>query len=85
MNQVLTFPCSWEVKAFGPNTQEFELEVVRIVRRHAPDLAENAVTTRLSRGGKYLAVSVAIRARNREQLHAIYRELRAQPEVVMTL
>jgi putative lipoic acid-binding regulatory protein len=85
MNELLEFPCAWQVKAFGPGTEAFELEVVSIVRRHAPDLKETAVTTRPSRGGKYLAVSVAICAHSREQLEAIYSELRAHPEVVMTL
>ncbi|GAB6068587.1 hypothetical protein JCM13664_19070 [Methylothermus subterraneus] len=85
MNELLKFPCAWEVKAFGPSTEQFELEVVQIVRRHVPDLSETAVTTRASRSGKYLAVSVAIRARSRAQLKAIYAELKAHPAVLMTL
>ncbi|BCX88075.1 conserved hypothetical protein [Methylomarinovum tepidoasis] len=87
MSQVtgLEFPCEWPVKAFGPGTEAFELDVVRIVRRHAGDLRENAVTTRPSRNGKYAVVTVTIRARSRAQLEALYTELRAHPDVVMTL
>lgn len=85
MNDLLEFPCTWPVKAFGPGTQAFELEVVSIVRRHVADLKETAVTTRASRSGKYAAVTVTICARNRAQLEAIYAELRAHPQVVMTL
>ena len=81
----LEFPCDWPVKAFGPGTDDFELAVVAIVRRHAGDLRENAVTTRPSRNGKYREVTVTIRARSRAQLEALYTELRAHPDVVMTL
>lgn len=85
MNQLLEFPCAWQVKVFVPSNEASELEVVSIVRRHAPDLKEAAVTIRPSRSGKYLAISVAIRAHSRAQLEAIYTELRAHPAVVMTL
>lgn len=85
MNELLEFPCVWQVKAFGPGTQAFELEVVSIVRRHVADLKETAVTTRLSRSGKYSAVTVTIWAHDRVQLEAIYAGLRSHPEVVMTL
>jgi len=86
MNEdILEFPCEWPVKAFGPGTDEFELAVVAIVRRHAPELGENALSTRASRAGKYNAVTVTIRAHSRAQLEAIYTDLRAHPDVVMVL
>ena len=56
-----------------------------IVRRHVPHLPEGASHTRLSSGGKYLAVTVTFVAESREQLDALYRELSAHPRVVMLL
>ncbi len=85
MNDLLQFPCIWQVKAFGLGTPAFELEVVSIVRRHVADLKETAVATRPSRSGKYAAVTVTICARDRAQLEAIYAELRSHPKVVLTL
>ncbi len=85
MKDLIEFPCDWQVKAFGPGTSDFELEVVSIVRRHVGDLKEAAVVTRSSRSGKYTAVTVTIRARDRKQLEAIYAELHAHPQVAMTL
>ncbi|MBN2701494.1 MAG: DUF493 domain-containing protein [Methylothermaceae bacterium] len=82
---LLEFPCDWPVKAFGPATEAFELEVIGIVRRHTTDLKENAVTTRPSRGGKYTVVTVTIRAHSRTQLEAIYTDLNAHEDVVMLL
>lgn len=83
--EILEFPCDWPVKAFGPGTEAFELEVVSIVRRYAGDIKENAVRIRPSRAGKYSAVTVTIRAQSRAQLEAIYTDLRAHADVVMVL
>lgn len=82
---LLKFPCEFPIKAMGPGHEGFEDLVAGIVRRHAPNLGENAVTTRPSKGGKYLAVTVTIRAESRAQLDAIYQDLTACPEVLVAL
>lgn len=82
---LLEFPCRFSIKAMGLATPEFDATVVEIVRRHAPDLGEGAVQTRPSNGGKYLAVTVTIEARSREQLDAIYQELTAHEQILMSL
>jgi putative lipoic acid-binding regulatory protein len=69
----------------GLATESFDALVVGIVRRHAPDISESAVTARTSAEGKYLAVTVTIQARNREQLDAIYQDLTACEEVLVAL
>ena len=69
----------------GANTGDFESLVISIVGKHTSPLAEGAVTTRLSRGGKYLSVTVNITAESQEQLDAIYRELSAHERVLMML
>lgn len=81
----LVFPCVLSIKAMGLAEPDFELLVVELVRNHCPNLSEAAVTTRPSKGGKYLAVSVLIEARSREQMDAIYLELSAHPKVLMAL
>jgi len=81
----LQFPCAFPIKAMGKADQGFDALVVSIVRRHAPDLGEGAVASRASSGGKYLAVTVTVQARSRMQLDAIYRDLTACEQVLMTL
>ena len=81
----LEFPCEFPIKAMGAAEPGFDELVVGIVRRHAPDITEAAVSTRLSRGGRYLAVTVTIRARSRAQLDAIYRALTDHEKVIMAL
>ncbi len=81
----LTFPCQFPIKAMGLAEDDFDLLVVEIVRRHAPDIKEGAVTSRLSRGGKYVSVTVTVDAESREQLDTLYRALHAQERVLILL
>lgn len=82
---LLEFPCDFPIKAMGRAADDFEATVVEIVRHHAPELTEAAVSVRESRGSTYLAVTVTIRATSREQLDNIYRELTAHEQVMMAL
>ncbi len=84
-HDVFQFPCPFAVKAFGRNSDEFEALVVAIVRRHAPDLEDAAVSSRLSGGGAYRSVTANIIANSREQLDAIYMDLNDHDQVLMVL
>ena len=82
---ILEFPCQFPIKAMGRSDIEFDLLVIDIVRRHAPDLFEQAVTIRPSKDGNYLSVTVLVQATSKQQLDAIYRDLSGHPQVLMTL
>lgn len=84
-DSLLEFPCDFPLKVMGLAGPDFEAEVIAIVRRHVPDLAEGAISVRASSGGKYSALSISFRAHSREQLDALYRELTACPLVSMAL
>ncbi|KHD11093.1 lipoate regulatory protein YbeD [Candidatus Thiomargarita nelsonii] len=77
------FPCEFSLKVMGKSADDFEVLIVKIVRRHCQDLG--AVTTRSSKGGKYMSVTVAITAQSRIQLDALYTELSGHERVVMVL
>jgi putative lipoic acid-binding regulatory protein len=79
------FPCDFPIKAMGQASDGFEAVVLEIVQKHAPDLGEGAVRTRTSRNGRYLAITVTIRARDKQQLDAIYADLSAHRDVLMAL
>lgn len=82
---LLEFPCRFPIKAMGRAGTSFDLLVVEIVRRHAPNLDEGAVALRESSGGKWVSVTVVIEATSRDQLDAIYLELTAHERVVWAL
>jgi uncharacterized protein len=81
----LQFPCSFPLKAMGYNDDDFEALIVSIVRRHVPLFDEEAVTSRTSHGGKYLAVTATFIADSREQLDGLYQELSDNKRVLMLL
>ncbi|MCK9620511.1 MAG: DUF493 domain-containing protein [Methylobacter sp.] len=82
---LLEFPCRFPIKAMGKANLELDLLVIEIVRRHAPDISEGAVTTRPSKGGNYIAVTVIVEATSKPQLDAIYQELSDHPHILMAL
>lgn len=84
-DEIMQYPCEIAVKAMGRANVEFEAIVVEIVRRHAPDIGEGAVSSRPSRNGNYLAVTVRIRAESREQMDRIYQDLVDHEHVTMAL
>lgn len=79
------FPCDFPIKAFGHDDGAFTERVVDLVQRHAPEVTNTGARTRPSRGGRYLAVTVTVRATSRAQLDAIYRELSADDGVLFAL
>ncbi len=81
----LVFPTDFPIKIMGLNQLEFEPQMVAIVRAHAPDLDDTLVEVRQSRAGKYLSLTVTVRARSRAQLDAIYLELTSHPLVKVVL
>lgn len=82
---LLEFPTSFPLKAIGTGPHDFEAFVIDIVGRHVPALTPGCATTRLSGGGKYLAVTVTFVAESQAQLDAVYSDLQAQDRVVMLL
>ena len=81
----LKFPCQFPIKAMGKTHCNLDLQVVEIVRRHAPDLTEGAVYSRESAAGNYVSVTVVVNATSRAQLDAIYQDLVDCESVIMAL
>ena len=82
---IIEFPCDFPIKAMGHARGNFELTVLEIVRRHAPDLTEEAFKSRSSSNGKYLSVTITVRAQSKQQLDAIYMDLTACEHEIMAL
>lgn len=74
---LIDFPCDFPIKIMGENNSQFEAEIIRIVRQHIPDLGEGAIRQRQSTRGKFLSITVTIRAHSQSQLDALYCDLSA--------
>lgn len=82
---LLEFPCQFPIKAMGKACDEFEVAVLKIFKKHVPDLAEDAIKQRPSGKGNYLAITVTITATSKQQLDAIYMDLTACEHVAMSI
>jgi putative lipoic acid-binding regulatory protein len=69
----------------GQTQPGFAQSILGVVLRHAPDFDAATMEMRNSRQGKYLSLTVTVRATSREQLDELYRELCDHPMVKMVL
>jgi putative lipoic acid-binding regulatory protein len=85
LESVIAYPIDFPIKIMGPNHPAFVPTMTALVKRHAEDFSDDQVSTRPSKKGKYLSVTVTIRATSREQLDNLYQELSDHPMVSMAL
>lgn len=69
----------------GVACDEFRVDAVSIVERHAGTLTEVDITVRDSSGGNYQSVTVMITATGVDQLQAIFDDLKAHTLVKLVL
>lgn len=82
---LLEFPCEFPIKVMGRDTDEFHELVDEVVQMHVDAQDRLDTQKRESRGGRFISVTVRIRARSREQLDAIYRAFTDSRHVLMAL
>jgi putative lipoic acid-binding regulatory protein len=81
----LEFPCDYPIKIMGEASENFHTEMLALIRCHAPEVCDADVSLRASSGGKYVSVSIQLRAESREQVDAIVIALREHPKVLASL
>ena len=84
-DEILEFPCEFPLKIMGRDETAFRDAAISIVETHAGPLSDDAVRSRSSRDGNFVALTVTIVATSREQLDAIYTELSAHDDILMAL
>jgi hypothetical protein len=84
-DELFQFPCDFPIKVLGRDSESFRSLTLAIVERHAGPLAAESITERLSRKGRFLALTYTIRAESRAQLDRIYQELTDSGVVLVSL
>jgi hypothetical protein len=84
-DELFQFPCDFPIKVLGRDSESFRSLTLAIVERHAGPLAAESITERLSRKGRFLALTYTIRAESRAQLDRIYQELTDSGIVLFSL
>ena len=83
--KLFEFPTDFPIKIMGAATDEFRILAVGIVTRHFGTLAADSIQERPSSGGKYLGLTITVRAESKAQLDAVYTELTSCRQVLVAL
>ena len=82
---LLEFPCSFPIKMMGRDGESFRKSCIEVVARHAGEVAEDAISTSMSRKGNFLAITITIEAQSQKQLDNIYNDLCSHKEILVAL
>ena len=82
---LLEFPTDFPIKIMGEASDEFRSLAIGIVSRHFGDLDPARIEERPSKGGKYLGLTITVRAESKAQLDAVYMELTSCRQVLVAL
>jgi len=84
-DELFRFPSDFPIKVMGRDSESFRTLTLAIVERHAGPLEPGRISERMSREGRFLALTYTIRAESRAQLDAIYQDLTASGVVLVAL
>jgi len=79
------FPGAFEITAMGAVGAGLETEIPRLLVAAGIEVVDESTSVRASSGGRYVAIKLHIRARDRAQYEAAHTALRGHPEVKWTL
>tara|TARA_R100001039_G_scaffold34616_1_gene28995 strand:- start:130 stop:342 length:213 start_codon:yes stop_codon:yes gene_type:complete len=69
----------------GEAVDGFELQVLAIFQRHAPDTCDEHMVARPSAKGNYMALTITMEATGLEQLELLFADLKTLPAVKLVL
>jgi putative lipoic acid-binding regulatory protein len=84
-SSLIEFPCDFQIKIIGKNSDSFYDEIAEIARKHHSDFNDSLTKSQRSEQGNYLAITITVHAHNQGSLDALYRELTQHPDVKMVL
>jgi len=80
----IEFPCDYPIKVIGDASGPVA-QIIDVVRRYAPEVTPDQVSTRQSSKGNYRSVRVTIVATGEEQLQMLHQDLIALSSVRLVL
>jgi putative lipoic acid-binding regulatory protein len=82
---LLEFPTDFPIKVMGKADADFRSLVLGIVTRHFGAIDGDRIEERPSSAGRYLGITVTVRAESKAQLDAVYTELTSCQRVLVAL
>jgi hypothetical protein len=81
----IEFPCRYPIKVICRSDEGVTNRVIKIARRHAPDITPDDIATRSSSGDKFISVRINLMAQGPTQLKEMYDELMTDAAVRMVI
>ena len=81
----IEYPCDYTFKAVCKTVDDLRSEILIAVNNYFGDQRVSRAAERLSKNGKFTAVTFETKIENRAQLEDVYKVLAAHEHVVMTL
>lgn len=81
----IEFPSHFPIKVVGAANVKLAQVIHDIILQHDPAFSMEAIRANQSRSGKYHSLTLGIRATSKEQLDAIYNDLKACELVLWAL
>jgi len=84
-DSLIAYPCQFPIKVMGAHVHGFASAMMDVAASFDPEFDRSTVELRESKGGKFLGVTLMVRATSRTQLDDIYRALTSHPMVKIVL
>ncbi len=84
-DSLIEYPCDFPIKVMGEQVDGFVQAMLMIVRQFDPEWDDSRLSQRTSSAGKYLGLTLTVKATSREQLDELYRTLSTHPMVKVVL
>ena len=81
----IEFPCQYPIKVIGIAGDNFEVDAVATVERHAGKIDPEHITKNPSKSNYYVSVRLTITATGVEQWENIFEDLKKLPNTKMVL
>jgi hypothetical protein len=81
----IEFPCRYPIKVICRMDDGVATRVIETVRKHAPDVTPDDITTRASSGDKFVSVRINLMAQGPVQLKQMYDDLMTDAAVRMVI
>ena len=84
-DDLFQFPTEFPIKVMGRDSESFRTLTLAIIERHAGPMSPERISERMSREGRFLALTYTITAESRAQLDRIYQDLTDSGVVLVAL
>jgi putative lipoic acid-binding regulatory protein len=81
----IEFPCDYPIKVLGRHSEDFREVVVAVMQKHAGTIHHSQIKERPSNKGTFVSVTVTITATGKDQIDAIFVDLKATGRVQMVI